>query len=31
MPAPRLWEWEMHQHFDPESSTFPQNFERRPS
>ena len=25
-----LWEWEMHQHFDPESSTFPQNFESTP-
>ena len=25
-----LWEWEMHQHFEPESSTFPQNFESTP-
>ena len=25
-----LWEWEMHEHFDPASSTFPQNFESTP-
>jgi hypothetical protein len=25
-----LWEWQMHQHFNPASSTFPQNFESTP-
>jgi hypothetical protein len=25
-----LWEWEMHEHFDPGASTFPQNFQSTP-
>ena len=25
-----LWRWKMHEHFDPASSTFPQNFESTP-